>query len=220
MRIPVNNDNLISGDRRGRNPEASDRIHLPRRSDNGGRPLHEGHKAKNRTGLGNVWHNEQSVEVKQHNNSNQGETIRNICHPGDDVGSECWCLRKEDERRILVAEMSWLRRILGRSRRERIRNEVTRKELGQQVTLVDKLRKRRLTWFGHVTRMEGNRLPVVALYGQVEGTRSRGRQPKKWIDNVKEDLMAQGMNMRDAVDNSRNRRIWRSLVEASSSANA
>jgi len=30
-----------------------------------------------------------------------------------------------------------------------------------------------------VTRMEGNRLPVVALYGQVEGTRSRGRQPKK-----------------------------------------
>jgi len=54
----------------------------------------------------------------------------------------------------------------------------------------------------------------------VEGTRSRGRQQKKWIDNVKEDLTAQGMNMRDAVDNSRNRRIWRSLVEASSSVNA
>ena len=31
-----------------------------------------------------------------------------------------------------------------------------------------------------------------------------------WIDNVKEDLTAQGMNMREAVDNSRNRR---SLVE-------
>src|SRR6218665_2046690 len=58
-------------------------------------------------------------------------------------GSECWCLRKEGERRILVAEMSWLRRILGRSRRERIRNEVTRKELGQQVTLVDKIRKKK-----------------------------------------------------------------------------
>src|SRR6218665_302918 len=120
-------------------------------------------------------------------------------------GSEFWCLRKEDERRILVAEMSWLRRILGRSRRDRIRNKVTRKELGQQVTLVDKIRKRRLTWFEHITRMEGNRLQVVALYGQVEGTRSRGRQPKKWIENVKEDLTAQGMNMREAVDNSRNR---------------
>ena len=93
-------------------------------------------------------------------------------------GFECWCLRKEDERRILVAEISWLRRKLGRSRRDRIRNEVTRKELGQQVTLVDKIRKRRLTWFGHVTRMEGNRLPVIALYRQVEGTRSRGRHQR------------------------------------------
>jgi len=68
--------------------------------------------------------------------------------------------------------------------------------------------------------MEGSRHPAVALYGQVEGTRSRGRQPKKWMDNVKEDLAAQGMNIREAVDNSRNRRIWRSLVEASSSATA
>jgi len=68
--------------------------------------------------------------------------------------------------------------------------------------------------------MEGNRLPVAALCGQVDGTRSRGRQSKKWIDNVKEDLTAQGMNMRETVDNSKNRRIWRSFVEASSSANA
>jgi len=86
--------------------------------------------------------------------------------------------------------------------------------------MIDKIRKIRLMWFGHVTRMEGNRLPAVALHGQVEGTRSKGRQPKKWMDNVKEDLKAQGMSIREAVDNSRNWRIWRSLAEASSSANA
>ena len=51
----------------------------------------------------------------------------------------------------------------------------------------------------------GNRLPAVAPYRQVKGSRSRGRQPKKWMDNVKEDLTAQGMNMREAVDTSRNR---------------
>jgi len=27
-------------------------------------------------------------------------------------------------------------------------------------------------------------------------------QPKKWMDNVKEDLATQGMNIREAVDNS------------------
>jgi len=32
--------------------------------------------------------------------------------------------------RLLVAEMNWLRRIRGRSRREKIRKEITRRELG------------------------------------------------------------------------------------------
>ena len=54
-----------------------------------------------------------------------------------------------------------------------------RGDLGQEITFIDKIRKIRLTWFGHVTRMENSRLPAVKLYGKVEGTRSRGRQPKK-----------------------------------------
>jgi len=37
------------------------------------------------------------------------------------------------------------------------------------------------------------------------------------MNNVNEDLTAHGMNMRKAVNTSRNRRIWRSLVEASAS---
>jgi len=65
-------------------------------------------------------------------------------------GSKCWTLRKEDERRLLVAEMAWLRRIRGRSRRERIRNEKTREELRVEETVIEKIQRRRLTWFGHV----------------------------------------------------------------------
>jgi len=42
------------------------------------------------------------------------------------IWSECWTLRKEDDRRLLEAEMTWLRRIRGWSRRERIRKEKTR----------------------------------------------------------------------------------------------
>src|SRR6218665_2628689 len=66
-------------------------------------------------------------------------------------GSECWSLRKEDERRLLVAEMSWLRRIIGRSRREKVRNEQIREELGAEETVVQKIKKRRQTtviWTG------------------------------------------------------------------------
>ena len=63
----------------------------------------------------------------------------------------------------------------------------------------------------NATMMKGNRLPAVALYGPVDGTKSRRKQPRKWMNNnVKEDLKAQGINMRNAVDNSRsrNRKIW------------
>jgi len=66
-------------------------------------------------------------------------------------GSECWTLRKEDERRLLVAEMAWLRRIRGRSRRESIRNEKTREELGVEETVIEKI-KRRLARFGHMEK--------------------------------------------------------------------
>src|ERR1700733_15508547 len=121
-------------------------------------------------------------------------------------GSECWCLRKEDERKLLVAEMSWLRRIRGRSRREKIRNEVTRKELGAEETVIDRIRKGRLKWFGHIERMNNNRLPIAALHGHVEGERSRGGQHKTWMDNIREDMKIKGIEMTRIGDTIRNRR--------------
>ena len=83
---------------------------------------------------------------------------------------------------LLVAEMSWLRRILDKTRQDRICNEVIWKELGQMETLVDKIRKRKLTWFGRATRMDNRRQLASALYGHLEGTRSHGRETKTWMD--------------------------------------
>src|SRR6218665_1261101 len=37
---------------------------------------------------------------------------------------------------------------------EKVRNEQTREELGAEETVVQKIKKRRLQWFGHVERME------------------------------------------------------------------
>jgi len=68
--------------------------------------------------------------------------------------------------------------IIGRSRREKVRSEQTREELGAHETVVQKIKKRRLQWFGHVEWMEGKRLPNAALHGHVEGKISRGRQRK------------------------------------------
>src|SRR6218665_334817 len=88
------------------------------------------------------------------------------------------------EKTILVAELAWLRRIRGRStcrsRRERIRNEKTSEELGAEETVIEKIKRRILTWFGHVEKMEGKRLPNAALDWHVTGERSRDKGRDGW----------------------------------------
>jgi len=116
-----------------------------------------------------------------------------------------------------VAEMSWLRRIAEKTRRDRIHNEVIRRELGQTETLVSRISKRRLTWFGHVVRMEDKRLPVKALYYYMDGKNTRGRQRKTWMGNVRQDLPEKDMDLRAALDTIRDRGRWRHLVKTSSS---
>ena len=71
---------------------------------------------------------------------------------------------------------------------------------------------------GHVERMEGKRLPNAALHGHVEGKRSRGRQRKTWMDNVREDLKEKNIDLTRIGGATRNREVWRNLVRASSSA--
>jgi len=43
-------------------------------------------------------------------------------------------------------------------------NEVIGNKLLQNKTLTDKIEKRRLIWFGHVTRMVGDRLPIRVMH--------------------------------------------------------
>ena len=92
--------------------------------------------------------------------------------------------------------MGWLRRLAGISRRQRKKNDDIRLELTQMDTLVEKIQRRRLQWFDHVKRMNNSRLPAKALETLISGTRSQGRQNKRWIDNIKEDLQQRG---RDAT---------------------
>ena len=51
------------------------------------------------------------------------------------------------------------------------------------------LRKNKVRWVGHVTRMGDERIPKKLLYGQLkEGKRSVGRQKKRYKDTLKESL--------------------------------
>jgi len=49
------------------------------------------------------------------------------------------------------------------------------------------IRLNRLCWFGHVERMEENRIPKRVLCMNLGTTRLRGRPRNRWQDEVRED---------------------------------
>jgi len=52
---------------------------------------------------------------------------------------------------------------------------------------IEKIRLNRLRWFGHVQRMEENRIPKRVLYMNLGTTSLRGRPRNRWQDEVRED---------------------------------
>jgi len=53
--------------------------------------------------------------------------------------------------------------------------------------IIETIMLNRLHWFGHVQRMEENRIPKRVLYMNLGTTRLRGRPRNRWQDEVRED---------------------------------
>jgi len=102
--------------------------------------------------------------------------------------AETWTMKEDLNQKLLVFEMSVLRCIAGVTRKHRRRNEDIRRELGITRDVVNHVRARRLTYFGHVVRMQPTRIPNVMLYGRVQGKRPMGRPKKKVVGQHKRRL--------------------------------
>jgi len=67
---------------------------------------------------------------------------------------------------------------------------LTNKEIHARVkkpTIIEPISLNSLRWFGHVQRMEENRIPKRVLYMNLWTTRFRGRPKNRWQDEVRED---------------------------------
>ena len=73
------------------------------------------------------------------------------------------------------------------------------------------VKKRKLRLFGHVSRSSG--LAKTILQGTVKGKRKRGRQKKRWEDNIKEWT---GMDFASSTRAAENRSRWKGVVANSS----
>jgi hypothetical protein len=61
------------------------------------------------------------------------------------------------------------------------------KQERRDIKFDNKKKLNRLRCFGHIQRMEENRIPRKVLYMNLEAARLRGRPKNRWQDEVRED---------------------------------
>ena len=124
-------------------------------------------------------------------------------------------LDRDLEKRTQAYEIRCYRRLLNISYKEHVINEeVPRKiqaAIGEYDELLTLVKKRKLRLFGHVSRSSG--LAKTILQGTVKGERKRGRQKKRWEDNIKEWT---GMGIATLTRAGEHRARWNRIVATSS----
>ena len=79
--------------------------------------------------------------------------------------------------------------------------------IGPYEDLLTSVKRHKLKWYGHVTRSSG--LAKTILQGIVQRGRRRGRQRKRWEDNIKEWT---GLEWNIILRKAENHEEWRKLV--------
>ena len=128
---------------------------------------------------------------------------------------ESWALTAEIERRIQALEMRCYRRLLKISYKGHVTNEEVcnriQNAIGVHDGLLTMVKKRKLRWYGHISRSSGTAKTI--LQGTVKGARRRGRQKKRWEDNIKEWTE---IEFEESLRAAEDREEWKGIVATSS----
>jgi len=111
-------------------------------------------------------------------------------------GAEAWMLTKKEEQALVIFERKIFRRICGpkyengewKSRTNRELEEMSKGE-----NVVKWMKGQRISWLGHLVRMEEDRMPKRIFTQELEGARRRGRPRKGWKEEVERDLQVLGV---------------------------
>ena len=108
--------------------------------------------------------------------------------------------------------MKCLRKVLMISWKQKKTNEYFKEEIkrryGKLESLLNIIKIRKLTWYGHVIRDKGTMTNTI-MQGKVEGERSRGRPKRMYVDDIKEWT---GKDMITTMRRTENRRRWKEEV--------
>ena len=107
------------------------------------------------------------------------------------------------EKKIVAFKNKSHRRLLGITYRQKITKFIVKDKI---VPLLAIVKKRKLCWFGHITRH--NSLAKTILQCKVDGKRSQGRPRLNWMNTI---CKWTSKNLEDLLLMTLNRDDWRSL---------
>ena len=121
-------------------------------------------------------------------------------------GAEGWTLRSDERKRILAAEMWCYKRLLNVTHKDRRTNVSILEELNVERELYGIIVKRKMSYFGHMSRKKNLNLTKTIVQGKPEGKRGKGRPRISYVDNIKQwtELSTQG-----AFQATQDREAWR-----------
>jgi hypothetical protein len=127
-------------------------------------------------------------------------------------GCETWSLTVREEHKMRVFENRVLRRIFGSKRDgvmggwRKLYNEELH-NLYSSPSIIRNVKSRRMRWSGHMARMGEKR----NVYRK---SRPRERPRRRWIDNIKMDLLEIGLSDVDWIGLAQDRYRWGALVNS------
>ena len=131
----------------------------------------------------------------------KGKVYRVAVRTAKLYGLETVALTKRQETEMEVAELKMLRFSLGVTIMDKIRNEYIR-GTAQVGRFGEKTREARLRWYGHVLRKDDGYIGRTMLRMELPRKRKRGRQKRRFMDVVKEDMAAVEVTEEDTEDRS------------------
>ena len=66
-------------------------------------------------------------------------------------------------------------------------------EMSKGENIVKWIKGQRVSWLGHLERMEEDRMPEKVFTQELEGSRRRGKPRKRWKEEVERDLQVLGV---------------------------
>jgi len=135
--------------------------------------------------------------------------MKALVWPVATYGCESSTLSRNEETRLETFEMTRLRKILCISWTAKKTNEWVLNKAGVKRELLDAVKARKLTYYGHSMRKQGNCLEKEIMQGTMPGVRRRERPRTAWIVNIKSWT---GLSVEESIRMTEDRDKWRKYV--------